>query len=108
MFCCDMMKRNIFDGEEPHPKGSKTIFYSKRFNEYMISLSDDNASGICLIYCPWCGRKLPESKRERWFEKLEQMGVEFSLFDTDRVPLPYLSDVWWKDRESDCQQADDP
>ena len=95
MYCCEMMKHNV-SCECKECVGDKTIFYSKRFDEYMIPVSEDGLSGICIAYCPWCGQKLPESKRERWFEELDEMGIEFSLFDTEQVPEPYLSDEWWK------------
>ena len=94
-YCCEMMKRNGFC-ECNENAGDKTIFYSKRFDEYMIPVSEDGLSGICIAYCPWCGKTLPESKRERWFEELEAMGIEFSLLDTEQVPPSYLSDAWWK------------
>jgi hypothetical protein len=94
-YCCEMMKRNVFC-ECNENAGDKTIFYSKRFDEYMIPVSEGGLSGICIAYCPWCGQKLPESKRERWFEELDEIGIEFSLFDTEQVPPSYLSDDWWK------------
>ena len=94
-YCCEMMKRNVFC-ECNENAGDKTIFYSKRFDEYMIPVSEDGLSGICIAYCPWCGKKLPESKRERWFEELEAMGIEFSLLDTEQVPPDYLDDSWWR------------
>ena len=95
LFCCDMMERNI-SSEQDGFLEDKTIFYSKRFDEYMIPVSEDGLSGICIAYCPWCGKKLPESKRERWFEELEAMGIEFSLFDTEQVPPDYLDNTWWR------------
>ena len=95
MYCCDMMKRNIFR-EPREDAGDKTIYYSKRFDEYMIPLSDNGISGICIAYCPWCGQKLPESKRERWFEELDGMGIDYSLLDTEQVPPAYLDDTWWR------------
>ncbi len=95
-FCCDMMARNVScEGNDVF--GNKTIFYSKRFDEYMLPCSE--SSGICIEYCPWCGRKLPESKRERWFEELDQLGIDFSLLDTEQVPEAYLSDQWWRSHE---------
>jgi len=52
---------------------------------------------------------MPQAAVRPYGENINKSSlVEFSLFDTDRVPLPYLSDAWWKDRESDCQPADDP
>ena len=97
MFCCDMMKEKVFYTNDSRLDENRIIFYSKRFDEYMIPiLLGDCTSGICITYCPWCGTKLPESKRQRWFDELEKMGIEFSLFDTEQIPPSYLSDDWWK------------
>ena len=96
MFCCDMMARNVFCADA---KEKKSVFYSRRFDEYMLPESDGSGSGILLSFCPWCGNKLPESKRMRWFEKLDALGIEFSLLDTEQVPPEYLSDDWWKKTE---------
>ena len=96
MFCCDMMARNVYCADD---KEKKLIFYSKRFDEYMIPEAHGTDSGILLCFCPWCGNKLPESKRMRWFEELDALDIEFSLFDTEQVPPEYLSDAWWKKTE---------
>lgn len=89
MFCCDMMERNVL-GENDR-KG--LVHYFKRFDEY--TLPDSDTTGILLCFCPWCGKKLPESKRQRWFEELDALGIAFSLFETEQVPPEYLSDAWW-------------
>ncbi len=89
MFCCDMMERNVL-GENDR---KSLVHYSKRFDEY--TLPDSDTTGILLRFCPWCGKKLPASKRQRWFEELDALGIAFSLFETEQVPPEYLSDAWW-------------
>ena len=96
MFCCDMMARNVYCADDQE---KKFVFYSRRFDEYLLPSSNSTESGILLCFCPWCGNKLPESKRIRWFEELDALGIEFSLFDTEQVPPEYLSDAWWKKKE---------
>ncbi|MBQ7379637.1 MAG: hypothetical protein IJW70_12040 [Clostridia bacterium] len=91
MFCCDMMESNVYCADDQE---KKPIFYSRRFDEYM--LPDTDSSGILLRFCPWCGKKLPDSKRMRWFEELDALGIEISLLETEQVPPEYLSDAWWK------------
>ena len=49
-----------------------SVRYDARFDEYAIELPEDG-SLMCFDYCPWCGRKLPESRREEWFE---EHGIE--------------------------------
>ena len=94
LFCCEMMARNATCETGALP-ADKTVFYSKRFDEYMIP-HKDGISGICIAYCPWCGKKLSASKRERWFEELDGMGIDYSLLDTEQVPPAYLDDTWWR------------
>ncbi len=45
--------------------------------------------------CPWCGRRLPDSKRERWFAELEKLGVDSPL--VDKLPAPFDSDQWYRE-----------
>ncbi|MBP3572958.1 MAG: hypothetical protein J6M42_13490 [Clostridia bacterium] len=49
-FCCAMMERNAALETDALPE-DKTVFYSKRFDEYMIP-HKDGISGICIAYCP--------------------------------------------------------
>lgn len=39
------------------------IKYSSKFDEYGIPIYDGGTSYILIHYCPWCGTKLPKSKR---------------------------------------------
>jgi hypothetical protein len=41
------------------------IFHSEQLDEYGIIIHDGGSSYSVIQYCPWCGIKLPESKRER-------------------------------------------
>ena len=84
-FCCEDMKHNI--------KDDGTIHYSDVFDEYGISVPEDNASYVLISYCPWCGKTLPTSKRLEWFEQLESLGFENPLFRND-IPIAYRSAEW--------------
>ena len=83
LFCCEMMARNATCETGALP-ADKTVFYSKRFDEYMIP-HKDGISGICIAYCPWCGKKLPASKRERWFDGIAT--ISFSSSTASAVSL---------------------
>ena len=87
IFCCKEMEEHL-RGQEVHIK------YNPKFNEYGIDCSDD-ASVIVLNYCPWCGKKLPQSLRDKWFEELQALGYESPLFD-DTIPDEYKTQQWWK------------
>ena len=82
--CCDNMKCNI---------QHDIISYSEVFDEFGIVVNGDAFSVIILDYCPWCGKKLPVSQREKWFEELEAKGFISPLFD-DNIPIDYKSKKW--------------
>ena len=69
------------------------INYNEVFDEFGITVNEDDFSVIIIDYCPWCGKKLPSSKREKWFEELEAKGFISPLFD-DKIPIEYKSKKW--------------
>lgn len=44
-------------------------------------------------FCPFCGTKLPQSRREEWFSKLEGLGVDPWR---GQIPEEFRSDAWWR------------
>ena len=48
---------------DPFDCAEALIYYSKRHYEYGIIIHDGGSSYSVIKYCPWCGVKLPESKR---------------------------------------------
>ena len=96
-FCCERMVSHLYipslhlifdDGDWE----DKMVHYIPRFDEYGIPLPDGSSSMITIQFCPWCGKKLPQSKRNDWFDAIEKLGC--SLAD-DRIPEEYLSEKWW-------------
>ncbi len=67
--------------------------YNEILDEYGISIYDRGTSVISIIYCPWCGSKLPESKRDKWFEQLGEIAYGDEL---NKIPKEYKSDQWWR------------
>lgn len=55
--CCDEMKHNLDDEDD-------VLYYWEAFDEYLIPVHDTGSSGILIRYCPWCGAKLPPSRRD--------------------------------------------
>lgn len=84
-FCCAEMKQNI--------DTTKTVYYNEIFDEYGLNIMEDNLSCILIEYCPWCGKRLPISKRQEWFECLEKMGFDTPLFQQD-IPQEYQCAQW--------------
>lgn len=69
------------------------IIYIRKFDEYGLKIWDGGSSSIVLDFCPWCGDKLPTSKRDQWFEEIEQLGIDPW---TEDVPDKYNTDAWYR------------
>ena len=96
--CCAPMR--IMLGGDEYP-----VAYDPRFREYGIlvfdgsNLASPGQSHVQMAYCPWCGRKLPPSLRDVWFDTLQRMGVEPDLLaENPAIPDEFRSDAWWKRR----------
>lgn len=85
--CCGDMSRHVKSAET-------AILYEPKFREYGIQILDGGSSYLHIIHCPWCGHRLPESLRDRWFETLEKSGLEA---DDPSIPKRLLSDEWWRE-----------
>ena len=81
LICCGDMLSHLFvprlqmifdDGDWE----DKTIHYEPRFEEYGIPIPDGGQSEIVIRFCPWCGKALPPSRRNAWFDAIEAMGLE--------------------------------
>jgi len=68
------------------------MYYSDVFDEYGLRVFDGGVSYIVIAYCPWCGKKLPDSHRNRWFDALETLGFDEPF--SQEIPAPYHSSTW--------------
>jgi hypothetical protein len=86
--CCDEMRRHLEDGDV-------AIVYRPNMREYGICILDGNPPELVLQvinFCPWCGKRLPGSLRDQWFDRLWQMGL-----DVDSPPPKEMQDdTWWR------------
>lgn len=73
------------------------IVYVEKFDEYGVKILDGGTSYIEIEFCPWCGEKLPNSKREEWFDEIEKLGIEPW---SEKVPEKYLTDKWYRGNAS--------
>jgi hypothetical protein len=72
-----------------HPQNDwESVRHDARFDEYWIPAG---GARQLLFFCPWCGERLPESKRDAWFDALEAQGIDP---DVDPIPAPYRSGAW--------------
>ena len=80
---------------EPHDCPDALVTYTAAFDEYAIPVRDGGKSGVLIRFCPWCGIRLPESKRRRWFEELEALGFDDPLIQG--IPERYHSSAWYNE-----------
>jgi hypothetical protein len=99
--CCDVMRGEVERRCEQHPDRYDCpdflIQYSPKLREYGLIVHDGGCSSILIAFCPWCGAKLPESLRDRWFDELERLGIDPVH---DEVPETHRSSTWWESAES--------
>ena len=99
--CCDRMKeeleRTCSHGHTREECPDVVIVYIAKFDEYGLPVRDGGSSKVSIQFCPWCGQRLPESKRDRWFDELEARGID-PLGDS--VPSEYQTDAWYSTHRS--------
>lgn len=85
--CCDEMKNHL---------DKVKINYSPNFREYGIDY-EDGISQQVIDYCPWCGSKLPERLRDKWFDIIwDELNLDGP--EDPKLPDEFKSDQWWKKR----------
>lgn len=92
-----MQKYSTLDCDLHHDKydcPDVLISYIDKFDEYGIIIHDGGTSSISIEHCPFCGVKLPESKRYMWFDELEAQGYDDP--SEEDIPEQYKSDAWYK------------
>jgi hypothetical protein len=77
---------------DPFDCPDNVIFYSDKFDEYGIIIHDGGASSITIAFCPWCGSRLPDSKRNRWFDELAALGFDDPT--EQEIPPRYETGEW--------------
>ena len=71
--------------------------YNPKFREYFIDVKAEYGGAVCLIkHCPWCGKKLPNSLREKFLILLKkQHGIDYGdLKMRSKIPAELKSDEW--------------
>jgi hypothetical protein len=97
MYCCEEMNKQVNHKCGTHKNDydcpDKLISYNQKFAEYGIIIHDGGSSVMHINYCPFCGVKLPDSKRDLWFAKLKELGFEDPI-GNDNIPKGYKIDSW--------------
>jgi hypothetical protein len=89
--CCAQMRAAIDDDDNP-------IDYIPKFREVGVRVLDGGSSLILLAFCPWCGKKLPSSLRNEWFDELERRQIDPHGND---IPPDFLDGRWYKARDQE-------
>jgi hypothetical protein len=83
--CCEQMRYAL---DEP----SVPLVWTPKFREIGIWVLDGGDSNIVIVFCPWCGNKLPESLRNAWFDELERRNIDPA---EDEIPPQFLDERWY-------------
>jgi len=72
------------------------IKYCSHLREHQVQ----STGFLVLDFCPFCGKKEPQSLRKKWLEILkEDYGLVDPLKkDQKKVPQEFLTDEWWRER----------
>jgi len=70
------------------------ISYNENFDEYGLIIHDGGTAVSSIAYCPYCGHKLPKSKRDLWFDTLESMGYDDPA--EQEIPPEFQSGDWYR------------
>lgn len=97
--CCDRMRANVENVCADHPDrfdcADALLSYIPKFDEYGIIVHDGGSAVVGIVFCPWCGARLPPSKRDRWFDELARQAIDPT---GDDVPPEYETDEWYRGR----------
>jgi hypothetical protein len=74
---------------DPFECPDSLVVYNEVFDEYGLIVHDGGPSYVLIDFCPWCGMRLPESQRDRWFDETEAKG-----FTDENMPPDYKTGAW--------------
>ena len=87
--CCNEMKLSLKDTRD-------NIGYNFIFREFYIQTKRKTII-LDIVFCPWCGVKLPQSLRSNFFNIIfDELDLDGS--DDPSLPLEFRTDEWWKKR----------
>ena len=79
--CCEIMRRKVEQQCDDHPSpfdcADALIYFSQRLREYGLIIHDGGSSYSQIAYCPWCGTRLPESRRDELYP--DEPGVDVGI-----------------------------
>ena len=104
---CKEMKRQLEMTcdlhSDPFECADRLVLYNAHFDEYGIIIHDGGNSYSVIKFCPWCGKKLPNSKRDLWFEKLKALGYDNPV--KQKIPIEFTTDDWYRRRRKGTRKV---
>lgn len=95
--CCDDMHKALHftceQHSDPYECGDYALIYHPLFCEYGLIIRDGGMSYLLIDYCPFCGSKLPERRRDWWFDELERRGIDDIEVDFANLPDDLQRDI---------------
>lgn len=91
--CASMVKALEFEcdqHDDPFECADALVVYNEVMNEYGLIIHDGTASYVLIDHCPWCGTKLPESARDKWFDAVDALDLAEGV----DPPAEYLTGEW--------------
>jgi hypothetical protein len=104
--CCEMMTllaNYRYMNVSPFEYPDNLVFYAPAYDEYGIT-RPGKRSYVLIHYCPWCGTRLPDSRRGKWYSTLEELGYDPH---GENIPGAFLSDAWYRGSERLRLERDD-
>ncbi|HLC06641.1 MAG TPA: hypothetical protein VJJ26_00505 [Candidatus Babeliales bacterium] len=93
IYCCYAIEQEINDPRV-------FINYNPKYRESSINTTNKHVIRL-ISNCPWCGKGLPQSLRDEWFDILEKEYQLDDPWDKNQallVPEEFKTDEWWKKR----------
>jgi hypothetical protein len=81
----------------PFDCGDQLLVFNDLFEEYGLIVHDGGASYVCIAYCPWCAARLPDSRRDAYFDLLDSLRLDLAA----ELPERFTKTGWWIEPASD-------
>ena len=82
----------------PHQGSNRIIDWIASWNEYRIPMPHEGYASALIRHCPWCGVRLPASRRDEWYRTLWGLGYDDP--GEQELPPEHESDHWWREPPS--------
>jgi hypothetical protein len=92
--CCasmvDALRFDCAEHSDPFECRDALLIYNDVMDEYGLIIHDGGASYVLIDRCPWCGTRLPQSARDKWFDEVDALD----LSDGMPPPAKFLTSAW--------------